>query len=102
MRLWKQILVGTSALTASAAPALAQISAETTAETVSSFDPLLVGAGGAVALAVAAVLWAMRVSAATRDQSVHWSRKLAEMEARLEKADGVLSAHPGPGSGLGR
>ncbi len=94
MRLWKQILIGTSALTAAAAPALAQTSAEIIPEAI-SFDPLLVGAAGAVALAVAAVLWAMRVSAATRDQSLHWSRKLAEMEARLEKADGVLSAHPG-------
>jgi signal transduction histidine kinase len=58
-------------------------------------DPLLVGAGGAIALAVAAVIWAFRVSAATRHQSLHWSDKLAEMEARLEKSDSVLSAHPG-------
>ena len=94
MRLWKKILFGTSVLTASAAPAVAQISTEIAPNTT-SFDPLLVGAAGAVALGAAAVLWAMRVSAATRDQSLHWSRRLAEMEARLEKADGVLSAHPG-------
>ncbi len=94
MRLPKQFLLGSSALAAMAAPALAQTS-ETIGTEAVTFDPLLVGAAGAVSLAVAAVLWAMRVSAATKDQSVHWSRRLAEMEARLEKADGVLSAHPG-------
>ena len=75
-------------------PVTAQIDAPATADTF-TLDPLWAGAAGAIALAVAAVVWAMRVSAATRDQSVHWSRRLAEMEARLEKADGVLSAHPG-------
>ena len=94
MRLLKRILLGSSTLAALAAPALAQISDVPAAE-AQTFDPLMVGAAGAIALAVAAVLWAMRVSGATRDQSVHWSRRLAEMEARLEKADGVLSAHPG-------
>ncbi len=58
-------------------------------------DPLIAGAAGAIALALAAVIWAFRVSAATRHQSLHWSDKLAEMEARLEKSDSVLSAHPG-------
>ncbi|WP_411820927.1 PAS-domain containing protein [Hyphococcus formosus] len=65
------------------------------ATTRGGIDPILVGAGGAIALAVAAVLWAFRVSDATRHQSLHWSEKLAEMEARLEKSDSVLSAHPG-------
>ncbi len=60
-----------------------------------SVNPLIAGAAGAVGLALAAVIWALRVSAATRNQSLHWSEKLAEMEARLEKADSVLSAHPG-------
>lgn len=58
-------------------------------------DLLMIAAAGAVALTVAAVLWAMRVSAANRHQALNWSTKLAEMEARLEKADAVLSAHPG-------
>jgi len=62
---------------------------------LAAIDPFLAGAAGAVALAVAAVVWAFRVSAATRHQSLHWSDKLAEMEARLEKSDSVLSAHPG-------
>lgn len=78
--------------------AMAQTSAVPAAGTggmLAGVDPLLVGAGGAIALAVAAVVWAFRVSAATRNQSLHWSDKLAEMEARLEKSDSVLSAHPG-------
>lgn len=62
---------------------------------IAGFDPIVVGAAGAVGLAVAAVAWAMRVSSASKSQSVTWSRRLAEMEARLEKADAVLSAHPG-------
>ena len=62
---------------------------------LTNIDPLVAGAAGAIALAVAAVIWAFRVSAATRHQSLHWSDKLAEMEARLEKSDSVLSAHPG-------
>ncbi|MEO1136607.1 MAG: PAS-domain containing protein, partial [Pseudomonadota bacterium] len=61
----------------------------------SAIDPVVAGAGGAVALAVAAVVWAFRVSEANRNQALHWSEKLAEMEARLEKSDSVLSAHPG-------
>ncbi len=62
---------------------------------LTGIDPVVAGAAGAVGLAVAAVIWALRVSAATRHQSLHWSDTLAEMEARLEKADSVLSAHPG-------
>jgi len=62
---------------------------------LANLDPVLVGAGGAIAIAVAAVLLAVRVASATRNQSLHWSKRLAEMEARLEKADAVLSAHPG-------
>ena len=98
MRLRRWLLLGASAFTAAAAPALAQTADLPGPEALNealNIDPLIVGAAGAIAIAVAAVLWAMRVSAATRDQSVHWSRRLAEMEARLEKADGVLSAHPG-------
>ncbi|MHA7873192.1 MAG: PAS-domain containing protein, partial [Hyphococcus sp.] len=49
----------------------------------------------AIALTTASIIWAIRVSAASRHQSVHWSERLAEMEARLEKSDAVLSAHPG-------
>lgn len=62
---------------------------------LSSLDPLIVGSAGAIAIAVAAVVLAVRVAASTRNQSLHWSKRLAEMEARLEKSDAVLSAHPG-------
>ncbi|MEZ5892884.1 MAG: PAS-domain containing protein [Parvularculaceae bacterium] len=77
-----------------ASPAAAQ-TAEAAGGFFSHLDPLVAGAGGAIALSIAAVAWAFRVSAATRNQSVFWSDKLAEMEARLEKSDSVLSAHPG-------
>ena len=62
---------------------------------IAGLDPVLVGATGAVAMAISAVIWAMRVSAASQNQSLKWSSKLAEMEAQLEKSDAVLSAHPG-------
>ena len=84
------IFPGLAAAQSAALPAAAENSG-----LLASVNPLLVGAGGAIALAVAAVIWAFRVSAATRHQSLHWSDKLAEMEARLEKSDSVLSAHPG-------
>ncbi len=68
---------------------------EATEATGFVIDPLIAAAAGAVAIACAAMVWAHRVSASTRNQSLHWSKRLAEMEARLEKADAVLSAHPG-------
>jgi signal transduction histidine kinase len=61
---------------------------------LSNFNTLLIGAAG-VAAAVAAVAWAVRASLAAKSQSVVWSSRLAELEARIEKADAVLSAHPG-------
>lgn len=89
----KQIIIGPLVAAITAPPALAQSPEAPGA--LAHLDPLFVASAGAIALAVAAVLWAMRVSAATRNQSVHWSGRLAEMEARLEKSDAVLSAHPG-------
>lgn len=77
-------------------PATAQEEASAGLATrLGSLDPLIVGSAGAIAIAVAAVLLAVRVAASTRNQSLHWSKRLAEMEARLEKSDAVLSAHPG-------
>lgn len=94
MRLHRRKLLGASALASAFAPlpALAQGAVETFA---SSLDPLMVGAAGAIALTTASIVWAIRVSAATKHLSVNWSERLAEMEARLEKSDSVLSAHPG-------
>ncbi len=94
MRLHRRTLLGASALASalSPLPALAQ---ETVGSFVTGLDPLLVGVAGAVALTGASIIWAIRVSAASRHLSVNWSERLAEMEARLEKSDSVLSAHPG-------
>ncbi len=93
-RLRQALLVGASVV--SAMPALPAVALDTLREgALARLDPLMVGAVGSVGLALAAIAWAMRVSAASRNQSVTWSNKLAEMEAQLEKADAVLSAHPG-------
>ncbi len=81
-------------LMAASAPA-SLLAQESLTETAAGLDPIIIAAAGAIALTVASILWAFRVSAATRHQSLHWSNMLAEMEARLEKADAVLSAHPG-------
>ncbi|MEM9014231.1 MAG: ATP-binding protein [Pseudomonadota bacterium] len=69
--------------------------AQTDANGLSIIDPIIAGAAGAVALAVAMVLWAFRVAAASRSQTVTWTERLASMEAKLEKSESVISAHPG-------
>ncbi|MEK7264892.1 MAG: hypothetical protein AAB227_02230, partial [Pseudomonadota bacterium] len=66
-----------------------------TPEAAASAQPVLIGLVASGALVVAAMAWALRVSAASRNASVIWTKKLAEMEAQLEKSDAVLSAHPG-------
>lgn len=78
-----------AAIALSASPAFAQ-----TGEAAQS-QPFLIAVLASGALAVAAVAWALRVSAASRNASVIWTKKLSEMEAQLEKSDAVLSAHPG-------
>lgn len=94
-RLRRRALFGAGAAgVLGASPAAAQGLADIAAA-AGRFDPLAVTAAGAVGVAIAAIAWAARVSAASRTQSVTWSEKLAEMEAQLEKADAVLSAHPG-------
>lgn len=75
-------------------PAFAQAPLLDAPETAAA-QPILVGLLASGALAVAAIAWALRVSAASRNASVIWTKKLAEMEAQLEKSDAVLSAHPG-------
>ncbi len=94
MRRLVDILLAVSAAFLAASRAMAQDAPVAEAPGF-SVDPLVAAAAGAVALACAAMLWAYRVSASTRHQSLHWSKRLAEMEARLEKSDAVLSAHPG-------
>ena len=53
------------------------------------------GMAAMTGLAVAATMWAIRVSMASKTISSDWSSKLAQMEAKLEKSDAVLAAHPG-------
>ena len=58
-------------------------------------DPIMIGLLAAGSVSVAALAWAFRVSAASHNASAFWTKKLAELEAQLEKSDAVLSAHPG-------
>lgn len=81
--------LSSAAIALFASPAFAQ-----TADAAQS-QPILIAFLASGALAVAAVAWALRVSAASRNASVIWTKKLSEMEAQLEKSDAVLSAHPG-------
>lgn len=80
---------GLAAIVAGAAPALAQDAAP------AGPNPILVGLLAAGAVTIAALAWAFRVSTASRNASAFWTKKLAELEAQLEKSDAVLSAHPG-------
>ncbi|MEO1015202.1 MAG: ATP-binding protein [Pseudomonadota bacterium] len=64
-------------------------------ERLSALDPTLVAAVGAGALAAAALIWAARASTGARRVVGEWSTRLAEMEARLENAESVLSAYRG-------
>jgi len=68
---------------------------EASRSVLSFLDPATVGVIGSCALGIAAVAWAIRSNNAARSMSSDWSKKLANMEARLEKSDGILSAHPG-------
>lgn len=89
-------LAMSAAVGALAGSAAAQDAGEVVSLVLGGFDPLLAAAIGALALTTAAAFaWAVRVSTDSRARSVGWSRRLAEMEAQLEKAEAVLSAHPG-------
>lgn len=89
MRRLKGALSLSTALAGLAAPAFAQDGA------VFASQPLLFGFLAAAVLAAGAVALAARSRALARNASVFWTKKLAEMEAQLEKSDAVLSAHPG-------
>lgn len=90
-KLLKALRLSTALAPIATAPAVAQ-APETT---VATPEPILIVLFAAGALAVAAVAWGLRVLATSRNASVIWTKKLAEMEAQLEKSDAVLSAHPG-------
>ena len=58
-------------------------------------NPLLVGVFGAAALSAASIAWAYRVAAGGRSMAHRWTQRVAEMEAKLEKAETVLSTYRG-------
>ncbi len=85
----RTLAAGVSLAALSAAPCFAQDAAS------AGPNPILIGILAAGAITIAALAWAFRVSGASRNASTFWTKKLAELEAQLEKADAVLSAHPG-------
>lgn len=91
----RRLLKALSLSTALAPMTAAAAFAEAPDAALAGPQPAFIGILAAGALAVAAVAWALRVLAASRNASVIWTKKLAEMEAQLEKSDAVLSAHPG-------
>ncbi|KPP81375.1 MAG: two-component signal transduction system histidine kinase with PAS sensory domain [Oceanicaulis sp. HLUCCA04] len=55
----------------------------------------LIVTGGAVGFAVAAALWAWRLTEGVRTARSHWQRRITWLEDRLSRADSVFGAHPG-------
>ncbi|MGP1275009.1 MAG: PAS-domain containing protein, partial [Caulobacterales bacterium] len=55
----------------------------------------LIVTGGAVGFAVAAALWAWRLTDGVRSARAHWMKRAAWLEDRLARADSVFGAHPG-------
>ena len=55
----------------------------------------LIVTGGAVAFALSAGVWAYRMTAGARAARADWRARMAQLEDRLERAGGVLGAHPG-------
>lgn len=58
-------------------------------------DPNIILIGGAMMFALACGMWLLRVSRDTSTSSVRWTQEIARMEARLERSESVLAAHPG-------
>ncbi|MBT9447633.1 MAG: PAS-domain containing protein [Hyphomonadaceae bacterium] len=59
-----------------------------------SIAPTLVTAGAA-AVAIAALLWALRVTDGARGMIARWKERIAELELKLARADSIFGAHPG-------
>lgn len=107
MRLRKQLLRWAAPLALTAGCAIPQVTVamplseagevagEVAQVVANTIDPTWVLTSGAVLFAMAAGLWAFRVSAAGKNATVHWSRRLAEMEARFERTESILASHPG-------
>ncbi|WP_306252325.1 PAS domain-containing sensor histidine kinase [Parvularcula sp. IMCC14364] len=75
--------------------ALAQETETSPAALSSNLDPIHIIMGGAVMLAVGAMTYALRVSKLSQNAHLNLSRQLADMEAKLDKSESVLAAHPG-------
>lgn len=58
-------------------------------------DPTWAITAGSVLFALAAAVWALRVSLAGRSATVDWSKRLAEMEAQFQRSESILASHPG-------
>ncbi|HRK63953.1 MAG TPA: hypothetical protein PLN53_06115, partial [Terricaulis sp.] len=58
------------------------------------FVSLLV-AGGAAAIAIAALLWAVRVTDGARGGVEAWKKRARELEDKVAWADSIFGAHPG-------
>ncbi|MEM6414444.1 MAG: ATP-binding protein [Pseudomonadota bacterium] len=58
-------------------------------------DPFVIGTGCAGALSIAAIAWGLHAVSARNKAALSWTKRLADMEARLEKSEAVLSAHRG-------
>jgi signal transduction histidine kinase len=55
----------------------------------------LIAAAGAAAIAIAAIIWALRVTEGARSSIEVWKRRAREVEDALAGADGVFGAFPG-------
>ena len=94
---WRRLLAPASALACVApfsAPAFAATDTASAA-LATGLEPATLIMGGSILLALAAVTYALRISGASRDMALTWSKKLSTMEATLEKSESVLAAHPG-------
>ncbi|MGV6801005.1 MAG: PAS-domain containing protein [bacterium] len=74
--------------------AMAQYQAEK-AGLIAGLDPTTITIGGAILLAIGAVTYALRVSKHSQNMALNWSKKLTRMEAKFDKSESILAAHPG-------
>ena len=58
-------------------------------------DGSLLVAAGSAAIAIAALLWAMRVTEGARGGVEAWKKRSRELEDTVAWADAVFGAHPG-------
>jgi len=85
----------TTAIAASAGAFAGAAEAAVLSGPLEGVDPRTAAAAGAVSLAAAATLFLIKLARDARRASHKWYERLATMEARLEKAESVLAAHPG-------